>query len=114
MTGPLNDLERVQLADLAATADELGLHEKADALRHALETLDAQAAVIARINDGWEYVRPLSRYRKAVGRWFRVQDGKGDWVVAGGATDIPREPMTEAEQNVVYGAVVRPETEEAE
>lgn len=39
MTGPLNDLERVQLADLATQADNLGLHVKAKALRHALALL---------------------------------------------------------------------------
>lgn len=78
-----------------------------------LGELEAQAAVIARVNDGWQYVLPAAEHRYRRGMWWRVQDGASNWVLPEGADRIPQEPMTPAEQQVVYGRVVTEETSDA-
>lgn len=73
-------------------------------------TVEAQAAVIARVNDGWHYAIPeYADMKDEQGVYWRYQDGEGNWVARDDG--IPEELMSEAEQFVVYGEVVR--TEEA-
>lgn len=57
---------------------------------------------MARVNDGWDYVKPEGAGRKGV--WWRVQDGAGNWALTAedhAAGRMPTEAMT-----AVYGRIV--------
>jgi hypothetical protein len=83
------------------------LDARSDALAaRAQPTNDDVLSIVDRINDGWEYVRPASSKGRK-GRWFRLQDGAGNWTLPDGASEIEEAPMTDAEKAVIYGDRVR-------
>lgn len=69
-----------------------------------LAKVGALRAVVARLNDGWQYALPEGGGRK--GRWWRAQDGAGNWLIEADATEMPTEAMTESEQLAIYGRIV--------
>jgi len=92
MVGSADDAHDIELAVAAVNA-----------LPHLLDRIETLDAVVARLNDGWTYTLPPADPKYRRGLWWRVQNGPGEWVVPEGADQIPTEPMTPAERQVIYG-----------
>jgi len=97
VTAPLTGIQRVRLDTLAVQLDERRSHTKAADLRHALALIDTQAAVIARYRDGW---KPGERLAVVMAGEPRP-DAVSVWISEHLHRDS--EPMTPAEQKVIYG-----------
>lgn len=77
--------------------ERLGLVETTGRMHAELETL---RGIVARINDGWDYVMPDAAGERYI--WWRMQDGAGNFV-QGDQYQLQQEPMTPTEVQAIYG-----------
>lgn len=95
-------LTPVWVAGLRTDVDEWGPSFLGpDEVTHLLATVEAQAEVIERFKDGWQF-EEMPHETDELGVWFQYYDN-GRRVVT--------EPMPPAHQLVLWGEVVREESE---